>query len=1288
MDFPDLPQLLKLREALWHWPRSRAAVMVGAGFSRNAEPLAGVTSTFPTWYELIEDMFKELNPGVKFDGSSFLKVASQYEALFNSAKLDELIKDKTPDSQFSPGILHQKLLQLPWSDVFTTNYDTLLERTDILGRVYTTVSHPRELTSAIQPRIVKLHGTFSAPSKLIITEEHFRRYPKEFAPFVNTVQQSLLENSFALIGFSGDDPNFLAWIGWIRDELADRHSPIYLVSPSAVTQAERALHKERGVTPIDFSPLLKGKTFPEGKHGAALHLFLNCLAAGRPWPRERWPEFEEQEEDKDDPLKCFVEQRQTVPKLSLKYPTHDKPITETTLEELYCRWKFERIQYPGWLVARKKIRSSVWDDTKIWLQQLILFLEKRAPVDRLLLFNELNWRLELSMVPLFEECVTSFRLAVDQLFDSVLSSNCPNPEFEFLSSSASPNKLVHAWLQVAFALLREARESYNASYWNSLKSKVDQVVEKYKLLIDNCFYESALWSLWNIDRSAARAILNKWQPSPRKPLTAIWKASLLAELDDLGEARILLRNALSDIRSAQKVQGQNIELLSLEGWCTFLLFGVESSNDFSLRSAVRKEFYERWHELGAWNCDPWPIREEFEQALTAITPTLAKEERKVRGFDPGEISISFHWSNEGIDPFIPGFSQIRLYEQAGIPMRLGRFNMAGKELKTACRWIAPFIGFWSPALLIRAGRLEDLIGENAFLSRIDAALMDEELVGRLIKWCAEIWEREVANLSSKAGIDPDDSAILCCLAEVMSRLCFRMDANANKDALVRALALHTRARYLSHSDLYDSIAAWFQRLYEATDVETLVEWLPDLLNSPLFDGAEKEHAWPNPLEEFPSEDRVRKLFSAGKSVPQVISDCAESLLKEASSKSGSVQEWAIWRLVTLDDANLLLPEQQTKLGEIIWSNTDADGLPNLLQVRTCVLLALPKPTSVDVVSLVKKKVLALDATYGGAVNGNVDGKLTTTSGLNPTSDLIYDASTITTSLIDVGPCGYVEWEPEEVKVLYARSKEWWQFAREAFERKFSGFGGLNKCKAGSIIGKFLCRVVLPNADEWFSEQDWQDVLAWYQELKSLDVHTSFSLPYVLIGRAQEESFVRKQIVNGLSSSNEKEVADAADATLHWCFLNDANVVVPPATEAIDYLIRRVVYREKPGINECLVYLTLLVANKSNQLSLKQLELLIGGLDAWRRATAISRSEHTSSEFDEEERPDLRRAVGLLAGALSAALSSTNTGELDLSPLSRWAEACLVDALPEVRRAFVEGAELVTVKDKALMSTSS
>ena len=103
-----------------------AAVMVGSGFSKNA------ISKFPSWDELGMRFYEKLNKGnkpkedVHFLNS--LKLASEFEALFKKNKLNNFLKKCIPDKEFPPSKLHVDLLNLPWVDVFTTNYDTLLER--------------------------------------------------------------------------------------------------------------------------------------------------------------------------------------------------------------------------------------------------------------------------------------------------------------------------------------------------------------------------------------------------------------------------------------------------------------------------------------------------------------------------------------------------------------------------------------------------------------------------------------------------------------------------------------------------------------------------------------------------------------------------------------------------------------------------------------------------------------------------------------------------------------------------------------------------------------------------------------------------------------------------------------------------------------------------------------------------------------------------------------------------------------------------------------------------------
>ena len=304
MNFPDYNNFLQLQKHLSRRPSLRPAVMVGAGMSLNSNPLSGASARLPTWDELSRAMFEEIYPlntkgtddqkkdlEKKYRRSNPLRIASEYEAIFNRGQLNSFLMKSIPDENHEPSDIHKLLLSLPWKDVFTTNYDRLLEWTYVPERPYQVVRSVKELTTAESPRIIKLHGSFPTNEPFIITEEDYRTYPKNFAPFVNTVLQSLIENPLVLIGFSGDDPNFLEWIGWIRDELGEYHSPVYLVGLFSLTNVDRALLTHRRVNPIDLSPVFESTT-PEGDpYAVMLEWFFRSLQTMESPRPERWPDL-------------------------------------------------------------------------------------------------------------------------------------------------------------------------------------------------------------------------------------------------------------------------------------------------------------------------------------------------------------------------------------------------------------------------------------------------------------------------------------------------------------------------------------------------------------------------------------------------------------------------------------------------------------------------------------------------------------------------------------------------------------------------------------------------------------------------------------------------------------------------------------------------------------------------------------------------------------------------------------------------------------------------------------
>lgn len=1299
MNFPDLPHLMQLQKDLWQWPKSRASVMVGAGFSLNADPLPGVNSRFPTWRQLVRAMFDELHPSqpgetpeqakareARFNSANALRIASEYEAAFERRKLDLLIRAKNPDSEHQPGKLHHLLLQLPWADVFTTNYDTLLERTEIHGRTYQPVTKASELTTAFAPRIVKLHGSFPSQTPFIISEEDYRTYPRDFAPFVNTVQQSLLENSFVLFGFSGDDPNFLEWTGWIRDELHGKHAPIYLVGLLSLGNAERSLLARRGVTPIDLSAVFAGISPQGGVHAAAIEWFLNCLYAARPPRPEKWPKMEQ------DSVSALASVPNifppiaglglTVPKNVERSPSHQTPLDTGAVSEAMARWQFERLRYPGWVIAADGKRSELWGSTKYWLTPLANFAKDWSAVDRVLFFREINWRLETAMVPLFPESIEPFNKACDELFNSLAEGQALRPSLNFgPTECASSAEVADAWLEIAFGLLREARETYHIARWRELKAKIDIVVQRTQQHVDRNLYESALWAMWNVDRQSAKTIISSWQPSPLFPRAQMWKAGLLAELDEPGEAKTILRTALLEIRRALRSQGQNIELLSLEGWCTYLLFAVETSLDFTKRSAVRDEFWERWQELKAWDCSPWPIKEQLDLMLSSSPPKPHQEEQEVRGFDPGRVSVSRHWTSDPMERYLPGFACIRLYEAVGIPMRLPMLNISGDALKNACHWVAPFIGFWSPALLIRAGKFDDLI-KGDFLNRTQVAAMEIDLARRLYLWCLEILERELSSLAGRIARNSSQESLLKVLPEVLSRLAFKVDAEELKRTFPLVLHFHRQPVVRANINLHDSCDPWFKRLFDSANIELLLGWLPDIIRMPLFDedvrsAMPEDRTWPDPMAHFPSWRAWKAKESHENLIPK-IEEATDWLLRRAASESGEGWRRAIYRLINIHSATLMTTEQQQQLAELLWSQRAPNNLPDLPGFAAFGFLHLPAPAGVDVLFFVKNHLLTLLPI--GAVSRDENGRTTISGGGSPIPPLISEISLASKPIIQLAgeAEGKIEWTPEEAKCLYDKAREWWANDKEAFERDtgFGLFGHMDVLTTAKELGQFLARTILPRMER-ADENDWQQLLEWLQDLRNFGIYPSMALPYILLYRPSEAESISDALTADANADAPDAVSTSARAMRHWIHLSAIGRVSAPPPLLLTTLIDRVIFRRKPSINSCLQQLSYLISERPEAITPLQAASLTASLIPWHHATILPMSDQIVGDFYEAERPDLRALIGTLAGVLKTWHTSTSPDAPEPTAITMWRDACESDPLPEIQRAFAQGSVLGT-----------
>ena len=163
----DKAALRTLREYLW---RGSAAAFIGCGFSRNAVRKDLQYPLPPLWKGFGEKFVRllkgyddvECSPDVEkeidkyLEGKNPLVLTQEYESLMGRTAMVDVVRKLINDSNLMPHNLHKDLLRLPWSDVFTTNYDTLLERAaeDLRDLNYHTITLCEQIVGSTHPRIV------------------------------------------------------------------------------------------------------------------------------------------------------------------------------------------------------------------------------------------------------------------------------------------------------------------------------------------------------------------------------------------------------------------------------------------------------------------------------------------------------------------------------------------------------------------------------------------------------------------------------------------------------------------------------------------------------------------------------------------------------------------------------------------------------------------------------------------------------------------------------------------------------------------------------------------------------------------------------------------------------------------------------------------------------------------------------------------------------------------------------------------------------------------------------
>ena len=519
LSFPDQSHINRVRDALWERPNGRASIMVGAGFSRNAESSTPGAGDFPFWQDISKEMFHRLYPQDTDTGTAaaydVLKLAQEYETGFGRSDLHKFLQELVRDNEYNPGDMHRRLLRLPWRDVFTTNWDTLLERTRITERAYSVVQNMDEIPLKSQPRIVKLHGSFPSQFPLIFTEEDYRTYPTKFAPFVNTVQQAMMETVFCLIGFSGDDPNFLQWSGWVRDNLGVAAPKIYLAGWLNLSNHRRRMLEDRGVVPIDLARHPQARQWPEHlRHQYATQWVLHTLENGKPYDETTWPSLPSEDKlnipellQPVEELVSAVPQAQPERQWSSENPfdnTEELARVKETLEV----WEHNRQLYPGWLAFPSgQERGGLSRRTNEWEQPILNALPELDPVERLSAIRELIWRREILLEPLTQNLVAK----AEEVLHSI---DCEKRTIDGGEDARGDwAEIREAWRTVGLALLTDARLDCNGSLFEQRLDALGPFANDHVDVAHRLQHERCLWDIFSLGFESLNQRLDRWESS-------------------------------------------------------------------------------------------------------------------------------------------------------------------------------------------------------------------------------------------------------------------------------------------------------------------------------------------------------------------------------------------------------------------------------------------------------------------------------------------------------------------------------------------------------------------------------------------------------------------------------------------------------------------------------------------------------------------------------------------------------------------------------------------------------
>jgi hypothetical protein len=201
---------------------------------------------FPTWSRLKSRMRKRLaltpeqnqrSLNAFFRTSDALDCAQLFRNIVGEANYFDFLRNQfAPESPVDYYLTpsHEALVDLDLALMFTTNYDTLIEKTYLFRQTDLTVSSTAdEFIAHGNPvpsrHLIKMHGSIDSPSTVVLTRDNYARARVERRRIYEHLRLDVEQSTYLFIGFSLTDPNVNILLDDARLETGGQLPPSYTV---------------------------------------------------------------------------------------------------------------------------------------------------------------------------------------------------------------------------------------------------------------------------------------------------------------------------------------------------------------------------------------------------------------------------------------------------------------------------------------------------------------------------------------------------------------------------------------------------------------------------------------------------------------------------------------------------------------------------------------------------------------------------------------------------------------------------------------------------------------------------------------------------------------------------------------------------------------------------------------------------------------------------------------------------------------------------------------------------